>query len=509
MTAQSKDIDRKVIPRFHSPGAASRQGEIGTVRRAAPPALLPETSAARDESLRQLRREWEEHRSPAFAADYVSAALVLRGSEGSQANDAAEFLLSQTDVGLRAQLARRLLGAEIRVFDDDFDPLAQDDARRRIRDLKQAVRRDPRAALVWAELARRYAAMGQKNAAGHAMDTALALAPHDRFILRSASRLNLHLGDAERAHSILASAPGTRSDPWLLAGEIATAPLAGRSSRLIKHGRRLVESNQFRPLAVSELAAALATEAFQAGRKDARTFFATSLDDPTENALAQVEWASRRGARVEIEQKLLEVEGSWEARAQAAAQVGDLEAAIQNAWRWLSDEPFASLAAVFGSHEAALARQFDVAAEFASAGLVANPDDALLRNNLVFALASADRVEEAEHHLHLLEGRALDDEMRLVVTATRGLVAFRRGDPELGRQLYRETIEAAEDPALRAIAAIVLAREEVRTHPALAAEAREAAEKFADVANKLPSARREQIAVWLAHLRAEIDAAVT
>jgi len=267
-----------------------------------------------------------------------------------------------------------------------------------------------------------------------------------------------------------------------------------------------VESHQFHPRAISELASALATEAFAAGTKNARTFFATSLDEPTENALAQAEWASRHGARVEIEQRLLDVHDSWEARAQAAAQTGDLETAIQNAWDWLRAEPFSSRPAIFGSHEAALARHYDTAAAFALAGLVANPHKTLLRNNLVFALASAGRIDEAEEHLRLIGARPVEDELRLVVIATKGLVAFRRGQLSVGRQLYSEAIEGAKDPTLRAIAAIVLAREEIRANPVLAAAARKTADNLAEAAKGSPSALSENLLAWLAHLDAEIDA---
>src|SRR5207249_126382 len=105
-------------------------------------------------------------------------------------------------------------------------------------------------------------------------------------------------------------------DPWLVAAEVAVSPLAGRTSRLIKHGRRLLESHQFEPIAVSELASAIGTEDLAAGSvRRARQLFGSSLNDPTENAVAQAEWASRHDAGFKFEERLLDVEYSYEARA--------------------------------------------------------------------------------------------------------------------------------------------------------------------------------------------------
>src|SRR5262249_14991627 len=158
------------------------------------------------------------------------------------------------------------------------------------------LRTAPRTPLFWTELARWYASLGQRDPADHAMRVALELSPSHRFVPRSAARLSLHLDDPERAHSLLRRAERTQTDPWLLAAEIAIAPLAGERSRWMKHGRRVVESQRFHPTAVSELASALATEAFMAGSgRDARRLFECSLELPTENAVAQAAWAARHG----------------------------------------------------------------------------------------------------------------------------------------------------------------------------------------------------------------------
>jgi len=498
LTVRQKQIDRKVVPRFHGLMVAGRQHETAS----ASIANADHSLSAGDE-LTVLLAEWESNRSPAFAADLVAAALVLGGE--ARAQEAAGYLLATSHHSLDKQLARRLLGEDIvNEFDDDND-LELQDVQPQIARLKRGVRADPRAALLWAELARRYATLGQRQKAADAMRVALELAPEDRFLLRSAARLNLHLDDPEKAHRLLTSALSTPHDPWLVAAEIAVAPLAGRHSRLIRHGKRLVESGKFRPEALSELQSALATEAMIAGsRKDTRRFFEGSLFRPTENSVAQAEWASRQGARIDVSEQLVaDVEDSFEARAQMLSEAGDSERAIDSTWAWLRSEPFASLPAVFGSHEAALSSRYDEAIRFATFGLRANPDEFLLRNNIAFALASAGDPDCARRHLAEIELDSLTDEQQRVLTATRGLIAFRSGDISEGRRLYLDTIKRADSIGLRAIAAVLLAREEILAHTDLASAARAAAQHFADSAERTPSARADRVTGWLAHLEAE------
>ena len=500
MTVQRRDVDRKVVPRLHGVTAAAKQGETASARTARPAMCSPPTPPA---SLENLKRDWEEHRSPAFAADFVASALVLGLPEA--AHDAARFLLDSKPHALGEQMAHRLLGEPLDEPETDANALDTAAVRAEIRALKSSVRRDPRAALFWADLSRRYASLGQKEKAADTMALALALAPHNRFLLRSGARLHLHLKQPDRAHRLLARDAATPFDPWLVAAEIATAPLAGRRSRLIKHGRRLLESGQFHANATSELASALATEAFVAGSdRDARRLFETSLDEPTENAVAQAGWAADRGARIDVDRQLLDdVQGSFEARAQFLSRAGDSEGAITSAWEWLRSEAFAANPAIFGSYEAALIRRYDVSITFAQLGLIANPDEFLLHNNLAFALASSNQVDAAIAHLDQIDEARLNDEERQILTASRGLVAFRLGEYAEGRGLYRETIEKSKDPTFRAIAALILLREEMRASSPVGLAVRQLALSLVEAARHSPSARAERLPAWVVHINAE------
>lgn len=499
MTAQRKDPDRKVVPRFGTLIDAASRGETLPTSRRPDSALL--TDPRSDATIAQLRRDWEANRTTPYAADFVSASLV--DGSLSDAQEAAEFLIENTSDPIALTVARRVLGESTPdAPEEDFDA---DHGRAIVRALKSSVRLDPRAALHWIELARVYASLGQRNKAADAMRIALALAPENRVVLRSAARLNLHLDDPERGHDLLLHASNSRSDPWLVAAEVAMAPLAGRQPQLVKIGRRLLESRRFTDRAVSELASALATEEMSAGKaKRARRLFAASLDDATENAVAQATWAHRHGGAVAVTADVLAgVEGSYEARAYVTAESGDSKAAIENAWRWSRAEPFASNPPTFGSHEAALARDYEQAVRFAEFGLLANSDDFLLRNNLVFALASAGRVAEATEQFARIEKAALQPEQASIVRATEGLLAFRQGNVSQGRTLYRKVMAEAPDPALRAVASLMLIREELLAHSPTNEALDLAVPVFAESVRRIGDPRGKRIDSWLRHLEDE------
>lgn len=448
---------------------------------------------------RQL--EWQQAPGSATAGDLLSVAAVLGSNR--VVREAADAILADPEAPRSArELAIRLLGRE--QTNEDESVLPGSALWPRIRGAKDLLDLDPRNALRWAELARFYASLNQREHAERAMTTALALAPDSRFLLRAAARLNLHLGDPEKSHRLLERAGALRADPWLAAAEIAIAPLANKSSRLLKHGSRMLESGRFSPLSLSELASALGTEALESGKsKQARNLFRASMVEPTENAVAQTEWASRNGASVEFDPTVLEtIPDSHEASAWFSAETGETEAALENAWAWMREQPFASAPPIFGSHAAAVAKRYDEAIKFGKAGLVANPTEFLLRNNLAFAHASKGETEEAERVLDELRSERLDRDENIVLLATRGLIEFRKGNASAGRALYQRSLDEATDPSVRAVAALILAREEIVAATGAERGAVDLALALVSEAKRLgiPSPRSGSIAGWLQQL---------
>jgi Tfp pilus assembly protein PilF len=400
-----------------------------------------------------------------------------------RAHDAAKFILDLGDQAptSASALARAVLG--LRTPEASGLVLqSRETQQAAIGRLKAKLREAPRNPALWVDLARAYTLRGQGDPAVRAIRTALALAPGNRFVLRSAARFFLHAKDAEQAHEILRAAETTRHDPWLLAAEIAVASVADRTPRFVKEGVRELAREAEAPLHTSELASALGTLELTAGQtRRARKLFRRALTLPTDNALAQAQWAG-----LVLTPEDFQTPRSFEARAQDLRVKGEWEHALAEASDWVHDEPFSRKAAAFASYLASVPlERYDDCIELAKFGLVATPREPILLNNLTFALASSGRLEEAERAFALIPSDAFDSNVGPTLFATRGLLFYRRGNLEQGRLNYERAIEEARkrgEKLLLAMAYLYHAREALLAGAPHAAEIWKAAEAEAEKA---------------------------
>jgi tetratricopeptide (TPR) repeat protein len=324
--------------------------------------------------------------------------------------------------------------------------------------MRSALRIVPGDAITWVDLAREYSALGQQHPARKALRTALALSPGNRFVLRSASRFFLHAGDPEEAHSVLRRAQRTRRDPWLLAAEIVAAQASSKTSRWITQARDMVRGGKHHPRHISELAGALGTLEYWSGQRRAvRRMFRHALVDPTENLVAQAGWVSRHMKGFEVPQEAFAVPRAYEAAAWEAAVTGHFDQAVNKAWEWFSDEPFATRPALFGSWVAGVAQgDYETSIDLAQAGRLANPSDPGLMAQLIYAYGSLGRVEEAAALLDQLPTAIRKSplphdavEWDILMMADRGLIAFRSERIAEGRELYEKAVALAKEHDLR------------------------------------------------------------
>ena len=331
---------------------------------------------------------------------------------------------------------------------------------------------------------------------------AVQLAPDNRFVLRSAGRLWVHLGDPEKAHEIVARSRRTLHDPWLLAAEIALGSIVNRGRRNVKAARRLLGGGRFGPVHTSELASALATLELHAGSiKKAKTLFGRSLQEPTENSIAQAVWAGRQSKRIHVKGSFDEHANAFEAESWSCYMAGQWEEATVNALRWFGDQPFSRRPPGHGSFVTAVALQdYTKSRWFAEIGLRANPDDFTLLNNLAFACLNLGQVSEAKQALDRIARRVdMSARQSIVLTATRGLYAFRTGQLEQGRLLYRSARDEAKrlngqiGRQIGAFASMFYALEEIAVGgpqaEAASREARSAAKRISDPIAKTLSER--------------------
>jgi Tfp pilus assembly protein PilF len=479
MTVATGPEDRDVIPRWRSLGATVASGELG---QQVADAELDEQG---EDELERSWRAWEADPSLISTAELVSAGLVL-GVPG-RVEEAARSLRRES---LPAGVQHLVEAVLSRAHPSEQDPPSvqsgppTSDPRRRARRLKAALAQDPRRAIAWLELGRIYAALGQSDSARGAIRAAVALAPDDRFVLRSASCFFVNAKEADRAHRLLANAQVTAADPWLMAAELATAQAADARPRYLKRAKQLLESGDFRERDVSELASEVGTFELRSGAdRRARRLFARATGDPTENALAQVEWASRRSSGLELSTTNLSLPSAYEARAQHWLEAGKWRPGAEAAQLWLEDQPFSTVAAMVASYGVLTGLQdYSLGLTLAEHGLRIDANDPVLLNNAAYASVELSDYARAAAYLKRAANSTVTGGDRVALLATAGMLAYRLGDLEEGRDGYRTAIRSARasrDVAREAMAATMMAREEKLIGGEMAEELRRQAEKLA------------------------------
>jgi tetratricopeptide (TPR) repeat protein len=488
MSAADREVDRQVIPRWRDMLATVRHRELGASGLVSFPPVVAQRDA---ESLSARVSEFRTHGSLSFAADLLSASIVV-GVTPETRNAAELVSASPSTPAMLAQTANWILRQADGIGDEPAPSTNSEHQRHRdIAELRHGLRSNPRNAVRWVELARHYVNEGHRNKAETAIRIAVNIAPYDRYILRCAVRLWVHFGAPKEAVRTLRHArAAVLADPWLLATEIAASAETATTSRNVKRGREMVDGAFHTPIALSELTSALATLEMRAGaERRARKLFRSALVDPNENSVAQAEWASSRLSGLDLGDKQIEL--SAEARARRYADEDDTDAALSATWEWLIDQPFSSAPAAFGSYRASMTGRFEEAIRFARAGLRPNPRNALLLNNLAFSQANAGELDTAEKTLGEVESDS-EGAMRPTLTATRGFVAFRSGQADAGRMLYREAIGIMSVGTQRLRAELMLASEEVRIGSPEGAQ-------VAAVLDAIAHASDPQLKMWARH----------
>jgi tetratricopeptide (TPR) repeat protein len=261
-----------------------------------------------------------------------------------------------------------------------------------------------------------------------------------------------------------------------LSAEIAAATVARRTSRNLRRARNLLPVKP--PFQITELASAIATLEFNSGNnRIARKLFQQSLIEPTDNSIAQAEWASQKVPNLTLEQRHLNAPLSYEARALDFYLEGKWSETYRECVDWLNDEPYSSRPSVLGTFIASVALEnYSDAVRLARRSLKANGDNQLLLNNLTFALASAGKVENAIEVYKQMNPDLCDEGEKITWFATGGLLLFRQGNIAEGRLRYKKALDLAKNDLFRkALAVSFLAREEILAGTSQAQSAYESA----------------------------------
>lgn len=427
---------RQVVPRWHSPAVAAASGEQRGFLEASAPRVLPDRWVLSD--------NLEDGDTGGYRAVEQEQLAFLLGKATPVTTPSEAVKVLRAHWGRASQqgalITHPMIAGITRVEDQA-----------RVHALRAALKDHPHQALLWSELSRHYVILGEENKAARAMEGALKIGAKNAYVTRAAVRLFTHMGDEERALRLIRRHPNVRRDPRLLSAEVALSSLTKVGSLHARIASGMIEDARFRPQQLADLTAALATVELESGKhKHARKLFEKTFPSPTENSLAQAQWASEQDTRIIIPGEAWNTPASFEAHALASRATGAWDEVVTASEQWLNAERFSLQPALVGSFASFSAGQNQKAEALASAGLQANPGEVSLYNNRAVARALLGRPVEALDDIR--EGLRNGGEADPYLIATLGLVAYRCGDFTLGASCYgtaiAEFVQAKDKPTL-------------------------------------------------------------
>jgi len=464
MSGTFDDTNRQVIPRCLDYPTACSLSLLRNIRE-------QEGAHKTEGQSSRVREEWQSSPSLATAVDLLAEALIIKNFESDEAIKAAHYVLNKAPASYRLirELANHFL-EQPSLGKIEISPITQIDfGREYVAPLRKSVRAHPINPIAWSDLALSYATLGQVEKARLAMEVALSLGRSNRFILRSAARCFMHMGEPDRAVTILNRSGLCAFDPWIASAEIAISESVGLKSKSIRNAKSLIKDDNLSHFSRSELAVGMGTIEMKNGSASrAKMLMRQALRDPTENALAQVEWmATRLGANISnIVQLGKGVPASFEAQARHFFIKKQFEDSLKASKMWGRYQSLSSRPIILSSFLASLCLNDDAEAlRILNSSLPAQRNDPLIINNYAFSLTRTGNVAAAVQALRKVKFGDLEDWQKLTLAATQGLIYFRTDNIEQGRELYSLAIRGFEkinDNRSAAIAAYYWAFEEKR-----------------------------------------------
>jgi Tfp pilus assembly protein PilF len=461
--------DRVIFPRWRDFKSTSLSGDINPIHIA--PAHIFSKS-----DIELKISQWEHERSFANASELVNATFNLGLDEYGK--DAANFLkTSERKIPLQLKkIINSTLGippieeAPIQLQSFDKESITNY-FRHEISIYRKKITNFQQNAIAWVELARLHAILGNIEKAERGLITAFHLSKNNRYVLRSLARFFIHSGEPDKALYYFRKSDTIKADPWLLATQITIANKVGsHTSHLIKYGNELIQSKNYSPFDLNELASALATlELYSGQNKTARKLFNQSLITPNDNSVAQASWASSHLTGLNLDEKSFYIPSAYEARANDLYSQKKYQEAFNESIKWLLDEPFASRSARFSTYLAStFIDDFKVSVDISLFSLQIDPNNFDLLNNLAYSLCRMDRVEEAKVVLDKMFYLQTTDKEKIIYDATLGLYNYRIGNVGEAKSSYKSALKMAKELGLDYIYRLALVnyvREELLVNP--------------------------------------------
>lgn len=446
--------DRRVVPNWRSYKTTVILGELDST--------LNVKNQFHVDISKQIR-DWELSSTIGTAADLLGAVYLSTEKDNNRIVEASNYILNNKDKASEPLivLANELINPKKNSSANPLDELEIKDlleinfasSKKKIidtiRSLKANIGLNPFNSIYWVEISRLYSILGQEKQATNAMQIAVNLSPDNRFVLRASTRLFIHYNEPDKALHYLRKSPATKIDPWLLSAHIATTSILNKHQINANIGRDMVVSKKFSDFNITELSSSIGTLEFSSGTiKSSKKYFDISIKAPNDNSLAQLEWISQKDRRFMFGNVgSIPVSNSYEAFAIEYFEKGKWVESVKHSIKWFYDMPYSSEPVVLGSFIfSAFLDDQEAAIKLCELGLISNPYDISIINNLIYAFLLANKVDLAQS---LYESLNLSDvrknhESVIMLQATAGLLCFRQGYIEDGKQLYELSIKNAK-----------------------------------------------------------------
>ena len=389
MTVSSWSDKRYLVPRWRNFSQTLINGELSE---------LPKVhNHIRSTYFEDKVRNWKFDSNVITASELVRASIVEACEE--DAIDAAEYLVSQrskirpmlfdtaSHVLSQSKTTEKMLIRPIETRDNDSKRFEHEEQKRL---LKLNLKVYPRNPIAWVELSLLNLFEGRYTEAEKNMLVATTIAPYNRYVIRSAARLYLHINELEKSYDLVANCARTPSDPWLMAAEISLAQVNERAPRFYKIARKIVAEKNINLKQISELSGALGTfELSENNDLKARRYFRLSIIEPTGSSMAQAHWVtlSKKMKLTEDYPTVSNEYESAEARTFYYLNRYQLDEALKLCEIWSSSEVYSIRPFETGASILCSLGKIDEALKFMVRGFKLGQSSKTLNNNMAFSLA--------------------------------------------------------------------------------------------------------------------------
>lgn len=434
--------NRQLIPRWHT----SRKSMALQF-----PTLVAKTSSAQsaktDRFLEKARERWKQDKNY-YNAIELHTALLVRGIYSAPEDDEViNYLLSKQD-GLPSG-AKHLIDPNIRHIDKStrYYSYLPSEVGHIISRLRSIVTKFPQDYMTWCDLAFYYTVLGYYPKAEKCLSIAWHQCKHHPYIARCFARFYVHVDEPEKAVWLLKRSGGINYDPLITSASIAISNAFDLGNPDISKARKLLDDYRGLKAFSSELAATIGTIEFNNGRKKkAKEYFIDALAQPSENSLSQYKWLNQKAGfslnnegivhvpTVEGNVHQLYVQGNFEECRNKLLDLFDFQPFSDGA---ISDAGYMSLVGLNDPEFVIKLSDSRIPKTHMSFGEL---------NNLTVAKLMKNDLSGAEVSMRLLSKKLSPDkpEAQGIYLATSGLVMFKFGQIEQGKELYRKAISFFE-----------------------------------------------------------------